>query len=69
MLLKIIVFQQDAFSRSKRESDGVTYVPIKDNSKRVLTDAQEEHVAKYAIKIAKMFHGLTRVQLKKLAYR
>ena len=42
---------------SKKESDGVTFVPMKQNVKKIFTEAQEEHLAKYAIKIAKMFCG------------
>ena len=55
--------------RSKKESDGVTFVPMKQNVKKIFTEAQEEHLAKYAIKIAKMFYGLSRYQFKRLAYR
>ena len=68
-MLIIFFFQQDAFTRSKRESDGVTFVTIKKNVNKIFTEVQEEHLAKYAIKIAKMFYGLSRYQFKRLAYR
>ena len=69
LLLIIILFQQDAFNRSKKESDGVTFVPMKQNIKKVFTDEQEDHLRTYAVKIAKMFYGLSRTQFKRLAYR
>ena len=68
-MLIIILFQQDAFNRSKKESDGVTFVPMKHNTKKVFTDAQEDHLTTYAVKVAKMFYGLSRTQFKRLAYR
>ena len=69
LLLLIILFQQDAFTRSRQESDGSTFVPLKQNVKKIFTQAQEEYLAKYLVKIAKMFYGLSRLQTRRLAYR
>ena len=49
---------QDAFARSRKFSDGKTFVPCKLNVNRVFTNAQEDHIVEYAVKIAKMFYGL-----------
>ncbi|XP_068205548.1 uncharacterized protein [Palaemon carinicauda] len=48
----------DAFTRSKAESDGKTFVPKHQNVKKVFTDAQETLIEEYSIKIARMFYGL-----------
>ena len=69
LLLIIILFQQDALNRSRKESDGVTFIPMKQNVKKIFTEAQEEHLANYTVKLAKMFYGLSRTQFKRLAYR
>lgn len=66
--LIITLFQQDAFSRSKKESEGITFVPLKLNAKKVLTPEQEECLVTYATKVAKMFYGLPRKEFRSLAY-
>ena len=44
--------------RSKRFSNGKTFVPLRLNSQKVFTQDQEDSISAYAIKIAKMFYGL-----------
>ena len=60
---------QDAFARAKKENDGRTFVPMQQNAKRVFSDAQELLIEEYAIKIAKMFYGLTTVAFRKLVLK
>ena len=60
---------QDAFTRSKKLSDGVTYVPVQPHSSRVFTPQQELHIAKYSIQAAKMFYGLPMEEVRKMVYR
>ena len=58
---------QDAFTRSKKFSDGRTFVSGQLNHNRVFTDAQEAHIVDYTIKIAKMFYGLPIKEFCKMA--
>ena len=46
----------------------MTFIPMKQNVKKVFTEQQEEHLMVYAIKIAKMFYGLHMTDFRKLAY-
>ncbi|KAG0720424.1 hypothetical protein GWK47_048528 [Chionoecetes opilio] len=62
-------FARDAFNRSRKRSDGNTFVPLKVNAHRVFTDDEETILATYTMKIAKMFYGLPRTEFRKLAYR
>ena len=59
---------QDAVSRSRKLSDGKTFVPLHGSPHKVFTKEQETQLCDYAIKIAKMFHGLPAKELRKLAY-
>ncbi|MPC74497.1 hypothetical protein E2C01_068857 [Portunus trituberculatus] len=59
---------QDAVSRSIKLSDGKIFVPLHGSSHKVFTKEQETQLCDYAIKIAKMFHGLLAKELRKLAY-
>lgn len=59
---------QDAFKRSKKFSDGKTFVPIQQNSQRVFSLEQEDHISAYAIKIAKMFYGLPTTEFRRMVY-
>ena len=63
------ILLQDAFKRSKELGDGRTYVPTKLNAKRVLSPQQEDHIAAYAIRIAKMFYGLPVPDFRRLVYQ
>ena len=49
-------------------SDGQTYVPIKHHPNRVFTPQQEEHIADYAIKVARMFYGLSIREFRRMVY-
>ena len=49
-------------------SDGQTYVPIKHHPSRVFTPQQEEHIADYAIKVARMFYGLSIREFRRMVY-
>ena len=60
---------QDAFNRSKRLSDGSTFVPIGENYKRVFTAEQENAIEEYAIKIARMFYGLHTREFRKVVLK
>ena len=60
-------FLQDAFNRSKKLSDGNTFVPIIQYNK-VFSVEQEGFIEEYAIKIAKMFYGLSINEFLRLAY-
>lgn len=60
---------QDAFSRSKRLADGVTYVPVQSHSNRVFTTQQEVHIVKYVIQVAKMFYGLPKNEVRRMVYQ
>ena len=64
-----LFFFQDAFNRSKLESDGKTYVGISQNCKKVFTKAQEDAIESYAIKIAKMFYGLQTKAFRIMVYK
>ena len=68
-MLQCYVLFQDAFTRSKKDSDGKTFVAMQQNSKRVFSDAQELLIEEYAIKIAQMFYGLTTVSFRKLVLK
>ena len=68
MCLSFVILLQDAFTRSKKLSDGKTYVSGQVNAHRVFTDEQEKSICEYAIRIAKMFYGLTILEFCKLAY-
>ena len=59
---------QDAFKRSRQQSDGKTFVPMQQNVNRVFTPEQETYIEEYAIKIAKMFYGLPIKEFLGLAY-
>ncbi|XP_064111430.1 uncharacterized protein LOC135218917 [Macrobrachium nipponense] len=59
---------QDAVSRSRKLSDGKTFVPLHGSPHKVFTEGEETKLCEYAIKIAKMFHGLPVKELRKLAY-
>ena len=59
---------QDAFTCSKKQSDGKTFVPLKPNSQKVFTQEQEDSLSQYARKIAKMFYGLPVNAFRSLAY-
>ena len=60
------VLFQDAFNRSKKMSDGKTFVALQININRVFTDEQEKHIEEYAIKIARMLYGLPVPEFRKL---
>ena len=62
-------FLQDAFNRSKKFSDGKTFVPIQTNVNRVFTPEQEAYIELYAIKIARMFYGLSVPEFRKLVFQ
>lgn len=59
---------QDAFKRSKEFSDGKTFVPLQQNSQRVFSKEQEDHISAYTIKIAKMFYGLPTTEFRTMVY-
>ncbi|KAK4298491.1 hypothetical protein Pmani_029166 [Petrolisthes manimaculis] len=48
----------DAFNRSKKEANGVTYVPVPGKVNMVFTPEQEGLIVKYTIQAAQMFYGL-----------
>ena len=62
------VLFQDAFNRSRKMSDGKTFVALQININRVFTDEQEKHIEEYAIKIARMLYGLPVPEFRKLVY-
>ena len=59
---------QDAFNRSKKFSDGRTFVPLKPNYDKVFNSEQEDHISAYAIKITEMFYGLPTTEFRRLVY-
>ncbi|XP_068227605.1 uncharacterized protein [Palaemon carinicauda] len=59
---------QDAFNRSKKFSDGKTFVPIQQNSQRVFSLEQEDHLSAYAIKIVKRLYGLPTTEFRRMVY-
>ena len=64
----VFLLLQDAFNRSKRLSDGMTYVPVQPHSSRVFTPEQELHIEKYAILVARMFYGLPKNEMRTMVY-
>ena len=62
------VLLQDAFNRSRKVSDGKTFIPIQKNVNRVFSPEQENHIEEYAIKIARMFYGLSVPEFRKLVF-
>ena len=62
------LFFQDAFNRSKKLADGVTYVPVQPHTNRVFTPEQELNVVKYTILAAKMFYGLPKDDVRRMVY-
>ena len=63
------VLFQDAFTRAKKANDGTQFVPMQQNVKRVFSDEQEQLIEDYAIKIAKMFYGLSIPDFRKLVFK
>ena len=59
---------QDAFNRSKRGSDGSTYVAVPERYNRVFTDEQEAEIEEYTIKIARMFYGLPTREFRRVVF-
>ena len=68
LVANTLFFLQDAFTRSRKHSDGQTFVEMKQNVKKVFTSAQEQKLVDYAIQIAKMFYGLPRNDFRRLAF-
>ncbi|MPC07467.1 hypothetical protein E2C01_000029 [Portunus trituberculatus] len=64
--MKVIL--QDAVSRSRKLSDGKTFVPLHGSPHKVFTKEQETQLCDYAIKIAKKTQ-LPAKKLRKLAYQ
>ncbi|KAK4305757.1 hypothetical protein Pmani_022348 [Petrolisthes manimaculis] len=58
----------DAFNRSKKFSDGLTYVPVPGHTNRVFTPKQETHIVDYTIHAAKMFYGLPMNEVRRMVY-
>ncbi|KAK4308718.1 hypothetical protein Pmani_019599 [Petrolisthes manimaculis] len=58
----------DAFNRSKKESNGVTYVPVPGKVNMVFTPEQEGLIVKYTIQAAQMFYGLPRIEVRRMVY-
>ena len=61
-------FPQDAFNRSKKLSDGKTFVKIACKVNRVFSPEQELRIVEYAIQAARMFYGLPMKEFRKMAY-
>ena len=59
---------QDAFTRSKKEADGKTYVPIPIRYNRVFTAQQESEIGDYTIKLARMFYGLPAREFRRVVF-
>ncbi|XP_064120389.1 uncharacterized protein LOC135225046 [Macrobrachium nipponense] len=59
----------DAFNRSKKLSDGVTYVPVQPHSNRAFTPQQELRIVKYTTQAAKMFYGLPVNEVRRMIYQ
>ncbi|KAK4314175.1 hypothetical protein Pmani_014508 [Petrolisthes manimaculis] len=58
----------DAFNRSKKEANGVTYVPVPGKVNMVFTPEQEGLIVKYTIQAAQMFYGLPRIEVRRMVY-
>ncbi|KAK4288154.1 hypothetical protein Pmani_038804 [Petrolisthes manimaculis] len=58
----------DAFNRSKKESNGVIYVPVPGKVNMVFTPEQEGLIVKYTIQAAQMFYGLPRIEVRRMVY-
>ncbi|KAK4312454.1 hypothetical protein Pmani_016140 [Petrolisthes manimaculis] len=58
-----------AFNRSKKFSDGSTYVPVPGHTNRVFTPKQETHIVDYTIHAAKMFYGLPMNEVRRMVYQ
>ena len=63
-----LFFLQDAFTRSRNLSDGVTYVPVQPHSSRVFTPQQELLIVEYLILAAKMFYGLPKDEVRRMVF-
>ena len=68
-MLQCYFLFQDAFTRSKKYSNGKTFVPMQQNPKCVFSDVQELLIEEYTIKIARMFYGLNTVAFRKLVLK
>ena len=64
----MIIYFQDAFTHSRKISNGQTFVPLKQNAQKVFTEVQERHLSFYAIKMAKMFYGLPIKEFRRITY-
>ena len=69
MLPTLPFFFQDAFTRSKKESDGQTFVPKHQNVRKVFTAEQEDLIETYAIQVARMFYGLKTTAFRKMVLK
>ena len=63
------VLFQDACTRAKKDNDGTVFVPLQHNVHRVFSPEQEQLIEAYAIKIAKMFYGLSVPAFRKLVLK
>ena len=68
MYANSFILLQDAFKRSRKQSDGQTFVPLGLHTNRVFTVEQEDLIAHYTIKIARMFYGLPTTEFRKMVY-
>ena len=66
--LQCLSLLQDAFNRSKKLSDGVTYVPVQPHTSRVFTPEQELRIVEYLILAAKMFYGLPKDEVRRMVF-
>ncbi|XP_076049622.1 uncharacterized protein LOC143030355 [Oratosquilla oratoria] len=59
----------DAFNRSKKLSDGITYVPLQPHGNRVFTPQQELHIVEYTLHAARIFYGLSMNEVRRMVYQ